>query len=107
LKKNQKSELKRSTIDHSKELLRFKRIKGQIEGVEKMISSQRYCSDILHQLRAIKSGISSIEASILETHVKASIINASQTKGENQTIEKIDKIIALFKDVTTKGGSFG
>ena len=94
-------------IDHSKELLRFKRIKGQVEGVEKMIRDQRYCSDILHQLRAIKSGISAIESSILETHVKNSINKAFQSKKKEQAIEKIDEIINLFKNTTNKGASLG
>jgi len=72
-----------------------------------MIRDQRFCSDILHQLRAIKSGISAIEASILEAHVKNSILEAFQAKEKKQAIEKIDEMIDLFKKATNKGVLLG
>lgn len=93
----------RQVSDHTKELLRFKRIKGQIDGVEKMICEKRYCGEILNQLRAVKSGIAAIEASILETHLNACVTDAIRSGKTALAKEKIDEVIDLFKHTTSKG----
>jgi len=89
--------------DHSHELAKFKRIKGQIEGVENMIREKRYCGEILNQLRAVKAGLSAIEASILETHLHNCVSDAIKSGKKNLAKEKIDEVIDLFKNATKKG----
>ena len=42
------------------------RISGQIKGVAKMVDEGQYCVDILDQLRAAKSAITTVENKILE-----------------------------------------
>lgn len=89
--------------DHTKELLRFNRIKGQIDGVEKMINEKRYCGEILNQLRAVKAGLAAIEASILETHLHTCVSEAIKSGKQKVAKEKIDEVIDLFKHATSKG----
>ena len=93
----------RPASDHSGELPRFKRIKGQIDGVEKMIIEKRYCGEILDQLRAVKSGLVAIEASILETHLHTCVSEAIKSGKQKEAKEKIDEVIDLFRHATRKG----
>ncbi len=44
-------------------------VKGQAEGLEKMISKERYCVDIITQSSAMRSALSSIEDILLENHL--------------------------------------
>ncbi len=83
--------------DYSKEVPRLNRIGGQIEGVKKMIDERRYCPEILGQLRAARSAINSIEASILETHLDACVNDAFASGDENQRKEKIAELKELYK----------
>ena len=62
----------KTNSDHTRELAKLKKLRGQIEGVEKMINEYRYCGEILAQVRSIRAGFLGIEASILETHLKNS-----------------------------------
>ena len=39
--------------NHRAEISRLKRIKGQLDGIERMIEEGRYCPDILVQTRAV------------------------------------------------------
>ena len=50
--------------DHSTHKKRLNRVRGQIDGIEKMIDERRYCPDILIQLRAASKALESIEAEI-------------------------------------------
>ena len=82
--------------DHSKEGVRLKRVKGQLEGVLKMIEDKRYCPDILIQVRAAKSAIQAIEHSILKTHLASCVSEALHEKNEEKSNQKIVEIIELI-----------
>ncbi len=84
--------------DHKKELNRLKRIEGQVRGVSNMIERHDYCIDILNQIRAIRSSLQSLEASILEKHVGHCVKAAFNPDADpKKTEEKIDEILTLFK----------
>jgi CsoR family transcriptional regulator, copper-sensing transcriptional repressor len=82
--------------DHSSSLSRLKKIKGQISGIEKMIDDQRYCVDILTQFRAVMAGLSAIEKSILQRHVKGCVKSAIQSRSDAIINRKADEIVRLI-----------
>jgi len=82
---------------HEPELVRLKRIEGQIRGVQKMIDEKRYCVEILTQLSSIVGAIKSVEENILERHLKG-CVQHSFTKGSNQDkAQKIDEVVGVLK----------
>lgn len=83
--------------DHSSELRRLSRIKGQVEGVERMIVEHRYCPDIIIQIKAIRSALRSLEANIIEGHMKHCVKDAIKSKDPAVIQEKIDEILMLMK----------
>ncbi len=83
--------------DHTKELPRLNRVSGQIEGVKKMIEKRMYCPDILTQLRAVRSAINSIEASILESHLDACVTDAFKSKDKDKTAQKMHELKELYR----------
>ena len=82
--------------DHATEITRLKRIKGQVEGVEKMILDRRYCPDIITQIRAAKAALGALEGSILKTHLRHCVKDALKTKDMFRAEEKIQEIIELL-----------
>ena len=83
--------------DHKKELVRLKKIAGQINGVIKMVDDGRYCIDILQQLAAVKSAIHSLQANLLETHLNHCIKGAFSSKKDSDIAEKIEELKEIFK----------
>ncbi len=81
---------------HRKELDRLRRVKGQVEGVERMINDGRYCPDIITQIRAARAALKSLEASVLETHFGHCINDAAKAGSEADRKQKISEIMALF-----------
>lgn len=84
---------KRSEEEKQKIVNRLNRIEGQVVGVKKMINDDRYCNDVLIQLRAIDKSINSLSNYILENHLYSCVSNDL----EKGNIEVIDEIISLFK----------
>ncbi|MGB3861981.1 MAG: metal-sensitive transcriptional regulator [Candidatus Aminicenantaceae bacterium] len=82
---------------HEAELVRLRRIEGQIRGVQKMIEEKRYCVDILTQLTSIVGAIKSVEENILERHLKG-CVHQSFTKGSKEDkSSKINEVIDVLK----------
>lgn len=82
---------------HHEDLVRLRRIKGQIEGVERMIEENRYCMDIVGQIRSIMAALRSTEGLVMERHLRHCVTDAINAKDERVTEEKISELLTLFQ----------
>ena len=81
--------------DHSGHLTRLNRVKGQIEGIERMIVDRRYCPDIIAQLKAASSALKAIEAEVFKTHLRGCVKQAFAADDAFKSEEKIQEIVKL------------
>jgi DNA-binding FrmR family transcriptional regulator len=81
--------------NHKIHLKQLARVRGQVDGVEKMITDERYCVDIINQLKAISAGVKVIESAIFETHLKACVQAALASDDAEDIQNKISEIIKL------------
>lgn len=70
-------------------------IKGQMEGLQKMIEKGEYCPDILNQSLAIQNSLRSLDALIFEGHLKTHVAEQFQS-GSDKAVGELTK---LFKKV--------
>lgn len=96
-KKNESNISLTAAHDHSSELKRLSRIKGQVEGIERMIHDKRYCPDIVMQIKAIRSALRSLEANIIEGHMRHCVKAAIKSKDPIIVQEKLEEIVLLMK----------
>lgn len=80
--------------DNQKILTRLKKIAGQVHGVAKMVTEDKYCIDIITQTSAIKSAISSLEDEMLESHL-AHCLHKETNKTRLGEMQK--EIIKVYK----------
>ena len=85
--------------DHSAQLARLKRIKGQIEGVQRMVEDRRYCPDILIQTSAVRAALRSFEVAILREHVDHCVKHAVRESGGPAA--KLKELLAIFQKLPT------
>lgn len=83
--------------DHSAELKRLSRIKGQVEGVERMIVEKRYCPEIVNQIKAIRAALRSLEANVIEGHMRHCVNQAIKSRDPQIVQEKLEEIVMLMK----------
>ena len=60
-------------MNHKEQLINLKKIEGQVRGLQSMIDDEKYCIDILNQLKAVKNALVSVEGKILKSHLKACV----------------------------------
>ncbi len=99
LKSKQRKEVTGNTNDHhpdhSVHISRLNRVKGQIEGIERMIVDRRYCPDIITQLKAASSALKAIEAEVFKTHLRGCVKQAFSADDSFKSEEKIQEIVKL------------
>lgn len=81
--------------DHSEHLKRLNRVRGQLDGVQKMIEERRYCPDIVFQIRAAAKALQAVESEIMKTHVHGCVKTAIKSRDEKEVAKKIDEIMNL------------
>jgi len=75
---------------------RMRRIEGQAKGVGRMIEEDRYCIDILIQIKAIRAALKKVESEILSNHADHCIHEAVQSGSKRQQSEKFGELIELL-----------
>ncbi len=86
---------------HKDCLTRLSRIEGQVRGVSKMIEEERYCIDLLMQLRAIRAALGKVESEVLKDHTDHCIADAVKSGSEKEQREKFSELIDLFDRYTS------
>ena len=71
------------------------RISGQIKGVARMVEEGQYCINILDQLRAAKSAITTVENKILEKHIQECVTTSLKSQEDVDT--KIHELMSILK----------
>jgi len=87
----------RKGTPHKSKLTQLKRIEGQIRGIANMIEEERYCVDILNQIKAVKSSLKSIEQKILNDHLDHCVFKAVQSKKKTDRDYLMNEISDLLK----------
>lgn len=76
---------------------RLRIIKGQVEGLERMVEEDTYCVDILYQSLAAKEALSSFEDIMLENHLETHVAHQIMSSEKVKAIEEIMTIYKLSK----------
>jgi DNA-binding FrmR family transcriptional regulator len=81
--------------DKAKLLGRVRRIRGQVEALERALEAEKGCSEILHQIAAARGAMNGLMTEVIEEHIQTHIANpaitrdAERSKGADELIDVI------------------
>ena len=89
--------LTKARSESEKQLLlnRLRRIEGQVRGVSGMLERDAYCVDILTQVQAISSALTSFSCALLDSHVK-SCVKEDVLSGKDEVLDELVGVISRF-----------
>jgi DNA-binding FrmR family transcriptional regulator len=79
---------------------RLKRIKGQVEGLLRMVNEDRYCMDVLTQINAVRAALLKVEEQILRDHVSHCVAGAFEAGDVIEQRIKIDELVTTIGRMT-------
>jgi CsoR family transcriptional regulator, copper-sensing transcriptional repressor len=80
--------------DVSKEKLKLRLVKamGHLNAVHKMVDQQKYCIDVLHQLKAVQAALDKVSEEILKQHLETCVVDAVRNQDESRVIEELIQV---------------
>lgn len=74
----------------------MKRIAGQVSGLRRMLSEDRYGVDVLLQVAAVRAALGELGKVVLTSHVQACLSDALESGGSKEQRAKLDELLAVF-----------
>lgn len=75
---------------------RTKIIRGQIDGLIRAIEGETYCPTLLEQSLSIQRSLKSLDALLLENHLRSHVKHQMRTEGEDdKAVKELIKVYTL------------
>jgi DNA-binding FrmR family transcriptional regulator len=84
-----------TTEEKRKLLHRVRRIRGQVEAIERTLQDDAECSDVLHNIAACRGAMDALMAEVIEGHIRFHILDPKTKTGSEQAQAAADLIHAL------------
>jgi DNA-binding FrmR family transcriptional regulator len=81
--------------EQQKLIARVKRIRGQVDAIERSLTGKEHCADVLMLLANVRGGINSLMAEVLEDHIRLHMM--SPLKNEINSTELAEDLIDLVR----------
>lgn len=85
-----------AVTDKRKLFNRVRRLRGQIEGIERALGADAGCTQIVQQLTAARGAITSLIAEVVEDHIRVRIVDAARMPTVSET-EAADELVSVLR----------
>ena len=93
-----KAEIKKISRERAKLLNRVRRIRGQMDAVERTLIAEESCTDVLMLLAAARGAINGLMAEVLEDHIRLHLLQEGRAPlSPDLGEELIDLVRAYLK----------
>jgi DNA-binding FrmR family transcriptional regulator len=82
--------------ERAKLLNRIRRIQGQMDAVERVFTANDDCADILMLLAAVRGGINSLMAEVMEDHIRLHLLGPTRKAATPELAEDLIDIVRAY-----------
>lgn len=83
-----------SPEEKKRALARVRRVRGQLDALEKALEQGADCGPVLQQIAAVRGAINGLMASVLESHLREEF---SQASADKRSPTSVDEVITLVR----------
>jgi DNA-binding FrmR family transcriptional regulator len=86
-----------NTVREKQKLLaRVRRIRGQVEAIERALESEAGCEKVMHLLAGLRGATSGLMAEVVEDHVRTHLVDADRHPGA-LNVEAADQLLDVIR----------
>jgi DNA-binding FrmR family transcriptional regulator len=82
--------------EKSKLLQRVRRLRGQLDAMERLVNADEDCGEQLMLLAAVRGGINSLMAEVLETHLRFHLTSGSKERIAPELAEDLIDLVRAY-----------
>ena len=71
--------------DKRKLLARVRRIRGQVEAIERALDTEAGCEQVMHLIAGVRGAMAGLMAEVVEDHVRTHLVDAAKHPSELNT----------------------
>ena len=87
------------TIREQKKLLaRVRRIRGQVDSIERALSSEAGCEEVMHLIAGARGAMAGLMAEVVEDHVRSHLVDAEKHPGalKKEAAEQLLDVVRTY-----------
>jgi DNA-binding FrmR family transcriptional regulator len=87
-----------AVADKQKLLNRVRRLRGQIDAIERFLESEESCTEVMRLLTAARGAINGIMAEVVEDHIQMHMIdeNRKPTRAETDAADELIEVLKSY-----------
>ena len=82
--------------EKQKLLARVRRIRGQVEAIEKALASEQECSDVLQLIAAARGAMNGLMNEVVEGHIRRHVLSPKPAAAERAGAEELISIVRSY-----------
>jgi len=82
--------------DKSKLLARVRRIRGQVEAVERALETELGCADVLQLIASVRGAVGGLTAELIEDHINGHILGAANERERRLGAEELIDVVRSY-----------
>lgn len=84
------------TVRQKEKLLkRVRRIRGQVEAVERALESDKECSEVLHSISAARGAMNGLMSEVLEDHIRCHV-GGNGSRRKNDDVDEVIQVVRSY-----------
>lgn len=69
---------------------------GHIKGIERMVSEDAYCIDVIKQIQAVQAALSKVSVLMLDNHLHTCVTTAIQGNDPDERERMLQEVTSVF-----------
>lgn len=83
--------------EKTKLLNRVRRVRGQVDALERAVEEEKGCADVLHLVVAARGAMNSLMAEIIEDHIREHVVDPDRERGARaKGAEELIEIVQAY-----------
>lgn len=83
-------------MDQKDQIKRLKKIEGQVKGIQKMITEDRECEDVLTQIKSVQAALKKVAENVMKNHIQGCVTHAIDSNDLKKTKDTLDELISMI-----------
>jgi DNA-binding FrmR family transcriptional regulator len=80
----------------AKLLARVRRLKGQMDAVERALDTGVSCGEVLNLVASIRGAVSGLTAELIEDHVREHVVEATDERARRQGADELVEVVRSY-----------
>jgi len=84
--------------DQQKLLARVRRLRGQVESIERALEGEAGCEQVMHLIAGARGAMAGLMAEVVEDHVRTHLVDAERYPGalNNEAAEQLLDVVRTY-----------